>query len=418
MKVLISAYICAPHRGSEPGAGWNWSLAAAEDNEVWVLTRERNRAAIEAESAVRSHPRLHFEYVELPPWGVRLKKGERGLRYFTYYTLWQYAALREARKLHEEVGFDLVHHVTFGNVWLPALAGFVDVPFILGPVGGGPRVPLRLYPELGPKGAAREAARAGLQAVSRANPLTRATWRKASKIVVQNEETRDALPRRYRSRAVIRPHTTVQGMPSAGAAPAFSEPGHHALLAGRLVPWKGGSLAVRAIARTPEWSLTVIGSGPDRGRLQALASHLGVEQRVTFIPWVEQEGLWHAMARADVLLLPSLRDDAPFVVGEAQAIGLPVVAFDQGGPREFAGFPGSSVVTVPLTGHDPAGALAEGIELAAARPRQPCATPYGLAEVSRFLATTYDGVLAGSERPQRRPDPPAAARVLGSESTT
>ena len=38
MKVLISAYICAPHRGSEPGAGWNWSLAAAEENEVWVLT--------------------------------------------------------------------------------------------------------------------------------------------------------------------------------------------------------------------------------------------------------------------------------------------------------------------------------------------------------------------------------------------
>ena len=60
MKVLISAYICAPHRGSEPGAGWNWSLAAAEDNEVWVLTRERNRAAIEAEPGHAPSPTPAF----------------------------------------------------------------------------------------------------------------------------------------------------------------------------------------------------------------------------------------------------------------------------------------------------------------------------------------------------------------------
>ena len=187
MKVLISAYICAPHRGSEPGAGWNWSLAAAEDNEVWVITRERNRAAIEAELAAHPHPRLHFVYVELPPWGLRLKKGERGIRYFSYYTLWQLAALRTARKLHAELGFDLVHHVTFANMWLPALVGFVEAPFVLGPVGGGPRVPLRLYPELGAVGAAREAARVGLQAASRFNPLTRASWSRATTIVVQNQ---------------------------------------------------------------------------------------------------------------------------------------------------------------------------------------------------------------------------------------
>jgi glycosyltransferase involved in cell wall biosynthesis len=416
MKVLISAYICAPHRGSEPGAGWNWSLAAAAENDVWVLTRERNRAAIEAEPAAQMHPRLHFVYVELPPWGLRLKKGERGIRYFTYYTLWQYAALRAARRLHEEVGFDLVHHVTFGNVWLPALAGFLDLPFLLGPVGGGPRVPPRLYPELGASGAAREAARAGLQAASRANPLTRATWRRASTIIVQNQETRNALPRRYRSRAVIRPHTTIAGMPAAGAAPGGSGHRHSALLAGRLVPWKGGSLALRAIARTPDWSLTVIGSGPDLARLQALTSQLGLDERVSFIPWLEQEGLWRAMAEADALLLPSLRDDAPFVVGEAQAMGLPVVAFDQGGPREFAGFPGSTVITVPLKGRDPVGALAEGIERTTALARQPCVDPYGLPEVSRFLAAAYENVLGRSRSPQQLPDIPAPAYAASSGS--
>ena len=56
------------------------------------------------------------------------------------------------------------------------------------------------------------------------------------------------------------------------------------------------------------------------------------DDRVTFIPGLAQHDLWDAMAQADALLLPSLRDDAPFVVAEAQAVGLPVVAFDQGRP--------------------------------------------------------------------------------------
>ena len=37
------------------------------------------------------------------------------------------------------------------------------------------------------------------------------------------------------------------------------------------------------------------------------------------------------------------------------------VAFAQGGPREFARLAGSTVLIVPLTGPDPAGALAEGL---------------------------------------------------------
>jgi len=397
MKVLISAYSCAPHRGSEPGAGWNWSLAAAEENDVWVLTRERNRPAIEAELAARPHPRLRFVYVELPPWGLRLKKGERGIRYFSYYTLWQYAAFRAARDLHRQNGFDLVHHLTFANVWLPALSGFISTPFVLGPVGGGPQIPLRLYPELGATGAAHEAARIGFQLASRLNPLTRATWRKATTIIVQNRETRDALPRRHRSKVVVRPNASVpSGTPTSDGAPRIRDT-RQALFAGRLIPWKGCSFALRAIAGAPRWSLTVIGSGPDFGRLSSLAEELGVTERVTFIPWMAQDDLWEAMARADALLLPSLRDDSPFVVGEAQAIGLPVVAFDQGGLREFAGFSGSTVITVPLSGADPGRALAVALDHAAEASRTHSAAPYELPAIARFLATTYEGTLSRSK---------------------
>ncbi len=48
MKVLVSAYACEPGKGSEPGAGWNWVVAAARQHELCVLTRANNRESIEA----------------------------------------------------------------------------------------------------------------------------------------------------------------------------------------------------------------------------------------------------------------------------------------------------------------------------------------------------------------------------------
>ncbi len=37
MRILISAYACAPGRGSEPGVGWNWAAQVSRSHEVWVL---------------------------------------------------------------------------------------------------------------------------------------------------------------------------------------------------------------------------------------------------------------------------------------------------------------------------------------------------------------------------------------------
>lgn len=49
MRILLSAYSCEPHRGSEPGLGWNTTIELARNHEVWVITKERHRKAIEQE---------------------------------------------------------------------------------------------------------------------------------------------------------------------------------------------------------------------------------------------------------------------------------------------------------------------------------------------------------------------------------
>ena len=272
MKVLISAYACEPDKGSEPGAGWNWALAAAQRHEVWVMTRANNRPSIDAALSAQERKSLHFVYLDLPPWARVWKRRATGLR--TYYVLWQLLAARAARRLQRQHHFDLVHHLTFANAWLPALAFLPKVPFVLGPVGGGPRVPLPFYRVLGVRGALWEVLLVTARRLSRANPLTRLGWRRAAVILVQNEETRDAFPSRYRAKAILRPNASIGEEFEAEPQPRREQ--LTAIYAGRLIPWKGVSLAIRALKLLPAWRLLVVGSGPEEQHLQRLAARFGL----------------------------------------------------------------------------------------------------------------------------------------------
>jgi hypothetical protein len=78
LKVLMSAYACAPGKGSEPGVGWAVAREMACYHDIWVITRRNNRPAIEAELARNPQPGLCFVYWDLPNWARFWKRGRRG----------------------------------------------------------------------------------------------------------------------------------------------------------------------------------------------------------------------------------------------------------------------------------------------------------------------------------------------------
>jgi glycosyltransferase involved in cell wall biosynthesis len=336
-RILAFAYACDPHDGSEPGAGWAWSRTLAAFAETWVITRSNNRPAIEERLGTDPRDeRLHFVYVDLPRWARWWKRGQHGVH--LYYFLWQLAALRTGRRLERGLRFSLVWHLTFANVWIGSVAPLVGPPFVYGPVGGGLGMPpLPLLRTFGPRGFLHELTRASFRTVARyANPLARLAWARARLILVQNDETRAWLPARHRPRVVRFPNPILHEPNGSGTDHSARE--HPtALYAGRLTATKGVALAIRAVAAHPPWQLIVCGAGPDGRRLHQLVTRLRVTDRVYFAgPCPRREVLALMRERADVLLFPSLREEAGWVVIEALVSGLPVICLDRGAPPILA----------------------------------------------------------------------------------
>lgn len=117
------------------------------------------------------------------------------------------------------------------------------------------------------------------------------------------------------------------------------------LFVGRLIPYKGLDVAIRAVAHLADDprgapTLTVIGEGDARDEYQALARSLGVANRVEFRGRQARSGVLAALRESDVLVAPSRSTAAGQaeglgnVVKEALAVGLEVAVSDNGGLPE------------------------------------------------------------------------------------
>jgi glycosyltransferase involved in cell wall biosynthesis len=103
---------------------------------------------------------------------------------------------------------------------------------------------------------------------------------------------------------------------------------------GRLVPHKGVDLILRALPRTRlPVELDVIGLGPERERLEALAGELDLGGRVRFIDWFKDHAeLAQALRQYRAFVFPSLSEANGIVVQESMMYGLPVICLAWGGP--------------------------------------------------------------------------------------
>ncbi|HYD24220.1 MAG TPA: glycosyltransferase [Croceibacterium sp.] len=176
----------------------------------------------------------------------------------------------------------------------------------------------------------------------------------------------------------------------------FGVPADGPLLAtiGALIPRKGQKFAIRAVARLPEAHLALVGTGPSRAGLEAVARESGLARRVHFLGSLDHTRLPVVLSAADAMVLPAASEGLANAWVEALACGCPLVITDAGGARE--------VVTGPaagrITSRNPNAIAAAVRELLADPPPREavaaCAARFSWQANAAALAAYYEGLLA------------------------
>jgi glycosyltransferase involved in cell wall biosynthesis len=155
------------------------------------------------------------------------------------------------------------------------------------------------------------------------------------------------------------PYTAELPAPSTPVAARGADPA--ILFVGRLIERKGVHHLIRALGavreRTPA-RLVIVGDGPERSPLEALARDTGVGEHVEFRGRVSDDELRRAYAAASVFVLPSVLDARQDTEGlgvvllEAMNYSVPVVASDIGGITDIVQHDRTGLLVPP--GDEPA----------------------------------------------------------------
>lgn len=168
-----------------------------------------------------------------------------------------------------------------------------------------------------------------------------------------------------RSIATDLPGAHIQAIPNScedGFAPLPIGDPDRVVFLGRLSRVKGIDVLLDAFRRVAAHNsrarLAIVGDGPDRPRLEALAADLIAADRVVFTGWLNRAALVDQLAASGLVAVPSLWPEAfGRVVLDAYSCGRPVIASRIGGLPELVG-PDTGL----LVGAGDADALTEALD--------------------------------------------------------
>jgi glycosyltransferase involved in cell wall biosynthesis len=335
MRVLISACACEPGAGSESAVGWHWVRQVSRLHEVWAITWAGNRDAIEKSLATKPLPNVHWVYFD-PRWARLSREGQRS--FHVHYYLWQLGVYFVGRRLHRNVKFDLVHHVTVGSFWFPSFLALLPVPFIWGPIGAGLAAPRIFWKEFSLRGKVNEWLRAAALSLVHFDPVRARTEDRACVILAVSPET----ARQVRSRNQHKVSLFTQVGLDTSEFDRLDDSGPNGsgsftlLSVGRLLHWKGFALAIKAFAILhevfPDSQYWVVGDGPEKTKLTELSISLGLAECVHFVSSLSRRDYLARLRSCDAMVYPSMHEPGAFVIVEAMAAGKPVVCLDLGEP--------------------------------------------------------------------------------------
>ena len=137
----------------------------------------------------------------------------------------------------------------------------------------------------------------------------------------------------FKPSSIYNPLTLKPGLRSDGQQKKF-------LAVGRFSPrHKGFDLLIQAFAlfaqNNQEWTLDIVGDGPDKNLLQHMITEKGLEERIQLHPFTKEIQAYYSSA--NIYVLSSRWEGFGLVMVEAMAHGLPVISSDLPSSKDILG---------------------------------------------------------------------------------
>ena len=336
MKVLLSAHACNPESTSECIVGWRCLLAVASKHDVWLMTSERNRDALtRAREMGYLKDNVHINFV-----GRAFTRSKRPmiakLKEWPYFYKYLNGARTVAERLHQLIGFDLVHHATFATWRAPLPFHSLGIPFVIGPIGGGETFNMQYAKYLSWQARIFELCRNYSTAIANINPSVGSTFRNASIVLSANTETSNIIQRYIHDKnRILNLLVTSFSEDAIKQYPSIYSKEWNGPLrlvgGGTCEGRKGILIALEALKHVKsqgvKYHYTFAGSGPEARYLIKKRNAMGLTSQVDILPSMSRADYLKHLASAHIYLLPSLRDNSPVALMEAMLSGcVPVVA--------------------------------------------------------------------------------------------
>ena len=207
LKILLSAFACRPNAGSEWGVGWNFFNQLSKHHEVHLITELEFKDEILVESNKLKIPADRIHFVDIGKTGRRKLHNQGDWSFYYYYRSWQMKALQKGCRLHDENEFDIAHHLNMIGFREPGSLHKLDIPFILGPLGGFGGVPNNYFEVGFGKQRLKNKVKTGLNYFSMFLPHVRAAIRHADCVIAAYPEAAKALAQHFNVLSTIIPET-------------------------------------------------------------------------------------------------------------------------------------------------------------------------------------------------------------------
>ncbi len=325
-NILLVAFDCNPDSGSEAKSAYSWWKILQKYYNVFVITDIKHKKCIERRG--NSSNFTYCSYVSDKTRALLLNIRAYNVLYGLF--------VRKVNKILRDKGIeniDLIHCLTPAGIFAYNNLYKFGKPIILGPVGGGLRIPenFEQYETT------RYRLRQIYYKILKKNPKWINYYKNSSKILIGTRNVLSNLPECTHIKTIELFDTVVDTNKFKPTTKIKDSECINIIYSGLMDATKGCLLLVEAFNMLikdgySNIQLNMLGDGDELNNIKKIIKNEKLEEHIHLLGNVTSHEVSRHLKNADIFCLPAIKENGGTAILEAMACALPIVTSDYGGP--------------------------------------------------------------------------------------